>query len=119
MRNCSRPEKKSRNCEIDEQRLRAISAQASVALENAKLFEDVLNMKNYTENMLESMSNGILSLNADKRIVKCNAAALRILHQDELETLIEKPITELFAENNPWILDSIDRTTRTRRRSQC
>jgi adenylate cyclase len=61
--------------EMDEKRLAAFSAQASVALENAKLFEDVLNMKNYNEGMLESMSNGVISLDAEKNIVKCNTAA--------------------------------------------
>ncbi|MCX7150358.1 MAG: GAF domain-containing protein, partial [Rhodocyclales bacterium] len=41
----------------DESRLRAFTAQISIALENAKLFADVQNMKNYNEAMLESMSN--------------------------------------------------------------
>ena len=40
----------------DEARLRAFTAQISIALENAKLFEDVQNTKNYNESVLESMS---------------------------------------------------------------
>ena len=43
----------------DEARLKAFTAQISIALENAKLFDDVQNMKNYNESMLESMSNGV------------------------------------------------------------
>ena len=39
----------------DEQRLKAFTAQVAIALENAKLFDDVQNMKNYNESMLESM----------------------------------------------------------------
>ncbi|MBT6275620.1 MAG: GAF domain-containing protein, partial [Chromatiales bacterium] len=35
--------------ERDEQRLRAVAAQAATAIENAQLFEDVLNLKNYDE----------------------------------------------------------------------
>jgi len=42
----------------DESRLRAFTAQISISLENAKLFADVQNMRNYNEAMLESMSNG-------------------------------------------------------------
>ena len=45
----------------DESRLRAFTAQISIALENAKLFADVQNMKNYNEAMLESMSNGVIT----------------------------------------------------------
>ncbi|PHS78735.1 MAG: adenylate/guanylate cyclase domain-containing protein, partial [Rhodospirillaceae bacterium] len=41
----------------DEQRLKAFTAQIAIGLENAKLFNDVQNMKNYNESMLESMSN--------------------------------------------------------------
>ena len=41
----------------DESRLKAFTAQVAIALENAKLFDDVQNMKNYNESMLQSMSN--------------------------------------------------------------
>ena len=39
----------------DESRLRAFTAQVSIGLENAQLFNDVQNMKNYNESMLESI----------------------------------------------------------------
>ena len=42
----------------DESRLKAFTTQVAIALENAKLFEDVQNIKNYNESMLQSMSNG-------------------------------------------------------------
>src|SRR3546814_8636748 len=41
----------------DEARLRAFTAQIAVSLENAQLFDDVLNMKNYNESILKSTSN--------------------------------------------------------------
>ena len=66
----------------DESRLRAFTAQISIALENAKLFADVQNMKNYSEAMLESMSNGVITLDEHGTIVTCNAAGLRILRAD-------------------------------------
>ena len=47
----------------DESRLKAFTAQVAVGLENAKLFDDVQNMKNYNESMLESMSNGVITMN--------------------------------------------------------
>jgi len=46
----------------DEQRLKAFTAQVSIALQNAKLFDDVQNMRNYSEAMLASMSNGVITV---------------------------------------------------------
>ena len=70
----------------DESRLRAFTAQISIALENAKLFADVQAMKNYNESMLESMSNAVITLDEAEKIATCNAAGLRILklHPSEI-----------------------------------
>jgi adenylate cyclase len=76
----------------DESRLRAFTAQISIALENAKLFADVQNMKNYNEAMLESMSNGgDHAGRAAKSIATCNAAGLRILRVASGADLLHQP----------------------------
>ena len=63
----------------DEERLKAFTAQLAISLENAKLFDDIQNIKNYNEGMLQSMSNGVVTLNEDGQIVTCNRAGERIL----------------------------------------
>ena len=90
----------------DESRLRAFTAQISIALENAKLFADVQNMKNYSEAMLESMSNGVVTMDEAGKIVTCNAAGLRILRATAAEVL-HKPVAEFFTGDNAWILDKL------------
>ncbi len=90
----------------DEARLRAFTAQVSIALENAKLFADVQNMKNYNEAMLESMSNGLITLDGAEKIVTCNAAGLRIL-QVTAEQILDQPAQNFFAGANAWIMDKI------------
>ena len=47
--------------EEDEQRLKAFTAQISVGLENAQLFADVQNMKNYNDSILQSAAWGYYS----------------------------------------------------------
>ncbi len=69
----------------DEKRLRAFGAQAAIALENAQLFEDVMNARNYNESILKSLSNGVITLNVDKVIIKVNQAALATLRANEEE----------------------------------
>ncbi|HOK07045.1 MAG TPA: GAF domain-containing protein [Syntrophales bacterium] len=92
----------------DESRLRAFTAQISIALENAKFFDDVQNMKNYSESMLESMSNGVITLDDAGRIVTCNTAGLRIMAM-EADQVIGKPAAEFFSGDNAWLLERINR----------
>src|SRR5574340_355461 len=90
----------------DESRLRAFTAQISIALENAKLFADVQAMKNYNEAMLESMSNGLITLDENERIATCNAAGLRIL-KARAEEVLHKPVAEFFTDGNAWVLEKL------------
>jgi adenylate cyclase len=90
----------------DESRLKAFTAQVSIALENAKLFNDIQNMKNYNESMLQSMSNGVLTLDEDGRIITCNAAGLRIL-QRRGGDVVGQPADAFFIEPNIWILERV------------
>ena len=78
----------------DEARLKAFTAQVSIALENAKLFEDVQNMRNYNQSVLESMSSGVITLNEDGIVNTCNAAGYRILQ------ICEEDILELSPSQN-------------------
>ncbi len=96
----------------DESRLKAFTAQISIALENAKLFADVQNMKNYNESMLESMSSGVLTLDETEKIVTCNAAGLRIL-QVTAKDVINKAAPEFFGGINAWILEKLKRVAET------
>nr|WP_233410800.1 GAF domain-containing protein [Rugamonas sp. CCM 8940] len=90
----------------DASRLRAFTAQISIALENAKLFADVQQIKNYNEAMLESMSNGVLTLDGGERIVTCNAAGLRMLRCGAAQ-VIGRAAAEFFADANSWVLDKL------------
>jgi adenylate cyclase len=94
--------------EEDEARLKAFTSQISIALENAALFADVQNMKNYNESMLESMASGVVTLDEEGRIATCNEAGQRILAvtQDEV---VGRPATEVFTDDNAWIMERVDR----------
>ncbi|MCG2584506.1 GAF domain-containing protein [Massilia sp. TS11] len=90
----------------DESRLRAFTAQISIALENAKLFADVQQIKNYNEAMLESMSNGVLTLDDNNKIVTCNAAGLRIFRSGVAQ-IVGKTAAEFFTGPNAWVLERL------------
>ncbi|MEX2520635.1 MAG: GAF domain-containing protein [Paracoccaceae bacterium] len=89
----------------DESRLKAFTAQIAIGLENAKLFNDVQAMKNYTESMLQSMTNGVITVDADLTVRTCNAAAARLLGRTP-DLVIGEP-GEAIGEENLWLIERL------------
>ena len=92
----------------DERRLRAFSAQAAVAIENAQLFEEVSAARNYNEAILHSMNNAVLTLDATGMLRKVNASARRILRLGDGELLGHR-LEEIFVGRNSWVAKSLDK----------
>ncbi len=92
----------------DEARLKTFTAQVSIALENAKLFDDVQNMKNFNEGMLQSMSNGVITINEDGKITTCNAAGLKIMSIRK-EDILNCQAEDFFKNSNAWVMEKIKR----------
>ena len=90
----------------DEARLKAFTSQISIALENAKLFDDIQNMKNYNESILESMSNGVITLNDEGKIITCNASGLRILGVQS-EDIHNRNSEDYFVGPNAWVQEKV------------
>ncbi len=90
----------------DESRLRAFTAQVAIALENAKLFASVQNIKNYNESVLESMSSGVITLDESGVIITCNQAGLNIL-KTKADNLLQQKAQEFFINRNAWILEKL------------
>ncbi len=63
----------------DEAFMKAFNIQAGVALENAKLFESVLVEKQYQKDILQSLSDAVISTDMEGRIVTINDAALDLI----------------------------------------
>ena len=102
----------------DEKMFAAFSTQVSVALENARMFDDITNMKNYNENMLESMSNGIISLNDEGEINTFNRAAIKIFFQGRYHDNISVDYASMIKsvlETNTWIMASITKVIKTKK----
>lgn len=91
----------------DADRMAALAAQAAIAIDNATLFTEVIEARNYDESILRSMSNGVVTLDRDAAIGKLNEAARRILGLPETG-LEGADVRALLAENSPWLIDEID-----------
>ncbi len=63
----------------DEEFMKAFNIQAGIALENARLFESVLLEKQYQKDILQSLSDAVISTDMLGQIVTINDAALELL----------------------------------------
>ncbi|MCX5726266.1 MAG: ATP-binding protein, partial [Candidatus Saganbacteria bacterium] len=58
--------------------LTTLANQTALALDNVRLYEEVVNMKNYSEEILQSMMNGVLTTDMAGNIVTSNEMAEKI-----------------------------------------
>ena len=92
----------------DEKRLAAFTSQISMGIENAKLFDDVQNQKNYSESILSSMHDAVLTLEETGIIKTCNSAGLRILKIPILSEVVGKNCKEILTQSNSWLLQKLE-----------
>ena len=90
----------------DEQRLKAFTAQIAIALENSKLYDDVRRMKSYNDSILQSMSNGVITLDPEGKVVTCNPAGGRVLGIDPA-TLVGREFSELLDVAGQWVIERL------------
>jgi adenylate cyclase len=70
----------------DEEFMRAFNIQAGIALENAQLFERVLLEQQYQKDVLQSLSDAVISTDMQGKIVTINDAALLLLGCTDAKT---------------------------------
>ena len=81
--------------------LTAIANQAGAAISNARLYRNVLEIKNYNENILRSIANGVITTDTRGRIVSYNESAARIFGVP-VQRAEKMKLRKLFAEvGNP------------------
>ena len=93
----------------DVSRLTAFTSQISIGIENASLFDNIQSLMNYNESMLNSMSNGVITIDVEGLIEKCNPAGIKILKMESEEDIIKKEFKKIFKGKNKWIVDKISK----------
>ncbi len=96
----------------DEFFMKAFNIQSGIALENARLFQSVSQEKQYQKDVLQSLSDAVISTDMEGRIVTINEAALALLgcpvqgdRAKENIQLWEQQLTGRFV----WEIVAIDR----------
>lgn len=71
--------------------LSTLAFQLTVSLKNAQLYQEVLVIKSYLENVLENMGNGLIAVDSQGRITTFNSAAERLTGRRSRSVLGNKP----------------------------
>ena len=108
----------------DEEFMRAFNIQAGIALENAQLFERVLLEQQYQKDVLQSLSDAVISTDLQGKIVTINHAALVLLGCPDAKTnelaaqrltrrLLGRPIWEVvpIEQLQFWLEESLNNAT--------
>jgi PAS domain S-box-containing protein len=84
--------------------LRTVSGYIAVAIENSKLYqeqrahtEELALLKEFNESIVESVNVGLLAVNEDGKIIRCNSTFEEMLGLSR-EEAIGKPVEEVFDE---------------------
>lgn len=96
----------------DQRRLENLAAQSAIALENARLFREVVEERNYNENVLRSLTNGVVTLDLAFNVVKINDTAARLLGVNP-ERVLGASALHLFGHGNAWIRRLVRKASRS------
>ena len=94
--------------QTDLELLTALCNQAAVALDNARLFKDITESKQFNESVLGSIATGVITLNELGEVDSINKAGRKILKMEE-ENILGNHYMFLF-EKDDEILDLIQKT---------
>jgi len=97
----------------DEKRLAAFTSQISMGIENAKLFDDVQSQMNYSQSILSSMHDAVLTFDDHGIIKTCNPAGLRILKIPHEAAILEQSASSLLKGPNEWLLQKLETVQET------
>ncbi len=92
--------------ESDIEKLVAFASQAAISLENAELFGAVNEARKYSDGILTSMSNGVITIGKEHQIEKVNRATVEIWGFAE-EDYLGSDVADILGEENKWLLEEL------------
>lgn len=92
--------------------MEAFNIQAGVALQNAKLFAEVQQQKKMQEDILRSLTNGVISIDKQGHVIAANDCAKTLLGLDKNTSIETKQVKELVrlkeGDFGKWLDASLD-----------
>ncbi|PIQ10182.1 MAG: hypothetical protein COW71_03520 [Ignavibacteriales bacterium CG18_big_fil_WC_8_21_14_2_50_31_20] len=99
--------------ENDINSLQILANQASRAIENSKLYSEIISQRNFVNDIISNMMNGVISTNGNGIITSINKAARQILELPELDDLLGQNLWVLLSQKDDFrkdIFNSLNNT---------
>lgn len=93
---------KTKISELDVSSLQILANQASRVIESTRLMNEIIVQKNFNEDILKFMPDGVITVDHQGNISSINPAALSILHAEDRQ-MIGKNVWDLFNFNRSMI----------------
>ncbi len=93
---------KTKISELDVSSLQILANQASRVIESTRLMNEIIVQKNFNDDILKFMPDGVITVDHNGNISSINPAALNILHADN-QQIIGRKVWELFNSNHSLI----------------
>ncbi|OGC03562.1 hypothetical protein A2276_01455 [candidate division WOR-1 bacterium RIFOXYA12_FULL_43_27] len=77
-----------------------LANQTALSLENVRLYQEVMEMRNYNQEVLDSLPSGVLTTDYEGKIVTCNPAMEKIIGK-KYEELEGKKYSDIFSDKSP------------------
>ena len=97
--------------EIDISSLQILANQAARVIENTLLYQEIIEQRNFVEDVLRYMSNGLITTNENGNITSINKAAIEILKLNEFN-IIGKNIELIFNDHKKLLDNIIDKVSK-------
>jgi len=79
-----------------------LAGQSAIAMENAKLYQEIMAVKNYNEDLLESLTNGVVSVDRDGIVLTFNVKASELTGLSPEQWWVSRCGTSLRAKTRCW-----------------
>lgn len=88
--------------DLDINSLQILANQASRVIENTLLYQEIIQQRNFVNEILRNMPNGVITTAPDGTVTSINRAACSLL-KAQREQVVGEDIRHLFAGNERWI----------------
>lgn len=99
--------------ENDINSIQILANQASRVIENSKLYSEIISQRNFVNDIISNMMNGVISTNGSGVITSINKAARQILELPDVEDLVGQNLWVLLSQKDDFrkdIFDSLNKT---------
>ncbi|MGD9898263.1 MAG: ATP-binding protein [Calditrichaceae bacterium] len=98
--------------DLDINSLQILANQAARVIENTQLYREIIQQRNFVEDVLRYMLNGVITTDKNGKITSINRSAIHIL-KAEREEIIGRTVWQVF-KNHQYVIDEVQKSIKSK-----